>query len=194
MRVFDHAYEQISYYTSVIKEDLRLPDGPLGRMYGQAMAIIQKDEICEVEPGWYRVWSQTHDDVWYDVRLGKKGWTCGCEYGRGGHNVCRHVLATSPEPESLHIANAALKGKHVDNNRHERQNGDQADRIKAGTRGFNSDCPGVLILHVVYYNFLRPHLGIGGITPAEKAGIHIPGPDRLLTLIRCAAAARLAFT
>ena len=36
-------------------------------------------------------------------------------------------------------------------------------------------------------------MGLGGLTPAEKAGITIPGPDRLLTPIRCAAASRFNF-
>lgn len=31
-------------------------------------------------------------------------------------------------------------------------------------------------------------MGIGGMTPAEKAGIIIPGKDKLLMLIRYAAA------
>ena len=94
---------------------------------------------------------------------------------------------------TIHIANVALYGKHVDNNQHERQNRGLADRLKAGVRGLNSDHPGLLFLWVVYHNFLRPHMGIGGITPAEKAGIHIPGKDKLLTLIRCAAAERFTF-
>ena len=128
------------------------------------------------------------------ARLGRRPRILVGDCLRGFFEGFRDVLETSPEPESLHIANAALKGKHVDNNQHERQNGDMADRIKAGTRGFNSDCPGLLSLHAVYHNFLRPHLGIGGMTPAEKAGVHVPGPDKLLTLIRCAAAARFTFT
>ena len=36
-------------------------------------------------------------------------------------------------------------------------------------------------------------MGLGGLTPAEKAGITIPGPDKLLTLIRCSAASRFSF-
>ena len=44
-----------------------------------------------------------------------------------------------------------------------------------------------------HHNFLRPHMGLGEMTLAEKAGITIPGPDRLLTLIRCAAASRFNF-
>ena len=66
--------------------------------------------------------------------------------------------------------------------------GGLAERLNGGTRGFGSDHPGLLSLYVVYHNFLRPHMGIGGMTPAEKAGIIIPGKDKLLMLIRYAAA------
>ena len=58
------------------------------------------------------------------------------------------------------------------------------------------DLPGYVRLDSVfldkptYHNFLRPHMGLGGMTSAEKAGIMIPGPDKLPTLIRCAAASR----
>ena len=36
-------------------------------------------------------------------------------------------------------------------------------------------------------------MGLGGMTLAEKADITTPGPDRLLTLIRCAVASRFNF-
>ena len=51
-----------------------------------------------------------------------------------------------------------------------------------------------LSLHTVYHNFLRTHLSIGGMTHAEKAGIHVPGLDKLLMLIRYAAATQSTFS
>ena len=107
---------------------------------------------------------------------------------RGFGNAFKKILATNPVPESIHINNLALKGKHIDNNMHERQSGSLAERLNGGTHGFGSDHPGLFSMYVVYYNFLRSHMGIGGITPAEKAGIIISGKDKLRTLIRCAAA------
>ena len=109
-------------------------------------------------------------------------------YRRGYGNTMR----TGPRPVTMHIPDAAVNNRHVNNNQHERHNGD-AERRKKGSRGFNSDVPGLFVLDEVYHNFLRPHMGLGGMTPAEKAGITIPGPDRLLTLIRCAAASRFNF-
>ena len=71
----------------------------------------------------------------------------------------------------MHINNLALKGKHIDNNMHEPQNGSLAERLNSGTRGFGSDHPSLFSMYAVCYNFLRPHMGMGGTTPAEKAGI-----------------------
>ena len=40
----------------------------------------------------------------------------------------------------------------------------------------------------IYHNFIRPHLGLpDGITPADAAGIHVDGKDKILTLVRAAA-------
>ena len=60
-------------------------------------------------------------------------------------------------------------------------------------RGFNSDVPGLFVPDEIHHNFLRRHMGLGGLTPAEKAGIAIPGPDKMRAMIRCAAASRFSF-
>lgn len=39
----------------------------------------------------------------------------------------------------------------------------------------------------IYHNFIRPHLALGGDTPAERAGLHVEGVDKLITLIQNAA-------
>lgn len=39
---------------------------------------------------------------------------------------------------------------------------------------------------VLHYNYLRPHTTLGGITPAEAAGIHLPFEDGWGDLIRWA--------
>ena len=398
--------------TSVNLEDFDVPDGPLKTLLGRAMSIVERDEIRQMDTVWFRVWSQSMKDVWYDVERTGEGWTCGCAYNRKGHRVCKHILAaymiaaaesqeslngpeganlslpetwctscgsldyrrretrglkrmagcnrgvaevhrcecngcgkrftdrpgflglhfddwvalkalrlvarkhsaesasqtlwdddrvkvsgrsiqrwvdrypkmveaftrrlklqagdaatvdekhfksrgkgrwffytrclktrfilssrtaadklnykagrlfsdmlerlgrrprfmlsdrlggfiksfndlleTFPDPESIHIANLSIKGKHVDNNQHERQNG-SLDETLHGRRGFGSKHPGLLRLYVVYHNFLRPHMALGGRTPAEAAGIIVPGSDKMRTLIRAAAAARFSF-
>ena len=111
-------------------------------------------------------------------------------YRKGYNNTMR----AEPRPVTMHMPDAAVNNsRHVNNNQHERHNGD-TERRKKGSRGFSSDVPGLLVLDEVYHhNFLRLHMGLGGMTPAGKAGITIPGPDRLPTLIRCAAAYRFNF-
>ena len=42
---------------------------------------------------WFRVWSQTRVDVWYNVWHDWKFWVCECAHNQNGHRVCRHVLA-----------------------------------------------------------------------------------------------------
>ena len=67
------------------------------------------------------------------------------------------------------------------------------DEFLHGRRAFNSDHPGLFRLYVVFHNFLRPHMALGAKTPAEAAGIVVPGHDTLRTLIRAAAASRFTF-
>ncbi|MGA2790691.1 MAG: hypothetical protein ABSF00_07980 [Candidatus Bathyarchaeia archaeon] len=38
----------------------------------------------------------------------------------------------------------------------------------------------------IYHNYVRPHMGLDGKTPAEVAGIKINGDDKWLTLIQAA--------
>jgi hypothetical protein len=40
----------------------------------------------------------------------------------------------------------------------------------------------------IYHNFIKPHEGLKGRTPAEAAGIKLEGEDRLKTLIQNATA------
>ena len=43
----------------------------------------------------------------------------------------------------------------------------------------------------LHYNYLRTHMSLGGITPAEKAGMYISGPDKMMTLIQNAAVSKV---
>ena len=39
----------------------------------------------------------------------------------------------------------------------------------------------------IYHNYVKPHMGLKGKTPAEAAGISIEGENKWLTLIQNAA-------
>ena len=81
---------------------------------------------------------------------------------------------------------SGIRDRHATNNPYERLNGEIRDRI-ARIRGFKSIEPALLRLLIMYHNFIRPHGGLDGRTPAEAAGIAVAGPDKWRTLIRHAA-------
>jgi hypothetical protein len=64
----------------------------------------------------------------------------------------------------------------------ERLNGEVRDREKV-MRGLKIANTSVLPGYQLYHNFLRPHAGLGNITPAEKCGIKIEGENKWVTLI-----------
>lgn len=76
-------------------------------------------------------------------------------------------------PEAKHIANCGIsKKKH--NSEIERLNGSQKDRTKS-MRGFDS-MKGGQEFHDgwrIYYNFVRPHQALHGLTPAQVSGIDL---------------------
>ena len=111
---------------------------------------------------------------------------------KGFKTTHKNIMCAGPQPQTLHYADAGINKKHVNNNRHERRNGETATLI-SNRRGFNSDTPALLILGIINHNFMRPHMGLDGKTPAEAEGIIIPGHNKLRTLIRCVVFTRLKF-
>ena len=64
----------------------------------------------------------------------------------------------------------------------ERLNGEVRDREKV-MRGLKKIDTTALPGYQIYHNFVRPHEGIGNLTPAEKCGIKIEGENKWVTLI-----------
>lgn len=64
----------------------------------------------------------------------------------------------------------------------ERFNGEVRDREKI-TNLKKSDAP-ILAGMQIFHNYLRPHMALEGVTPADKAGIEVRGKDKWLTLIQ----------
>lgn len=89
------------------------------------------------------------------------------------------------------ISIKAKKGGLKHNNNHvERYNGKIKDRIKIMRGGFGSfeGAEAFMNLKDVIYNFVNPHQGLEGKTPAEAAGIKLKlGRNKLLGLIKCMA-------
>jgi transposase-like protein len=88
---------------------------------------------------------------------------------------------TRRNPRSRHIRHIRLHGDH-NNNKMERLNGEVRDREKV-MRGLKTTDTSVLSGYQIYHNFVRPHEGIGNVTPAEKCGVKVEGDNKWKTLI-----------
>lgn len=65
----------------------------------------------------------------------------------------------------------------------ERMNGELRDREKVVRGVKREDSPLITGLQI-YHNYVRPHMGLKGKTPAEVAGITVEGKDKWMTLIQ----------
>lgn len=77
-------------------------------------------------------------------------------------------------PQTQHVRLVTLTDKRTNNQNIERLNGTVQDRVKT-MRGFDSETTAELMTSAFrnYYNFIKPHSSIGGLTPALKAGIGV---------------------
>ena len=89
-------------------------------------------------------------------------------------------------PAAVLIADVGINGRHVNNNRRERTNGELGD-CWYRARGFRRPFPGLVLLTALYYNFI--HKQPNGLAPAEAAGVRVAGSDTFKTLIQNAALA-----
>lgn len=65
----------------------------------------------------------------------------------------------------------------------ERLNGEFRDREKV-MRGVKTKDSMIFDGLQIYHNYIRPHTGLNGKTPAELCGIEINGENKWLTLIQ----------
>lgn len=65
----------------------------------------------------------------------------------------------------------------------ERMNEEIRDREKV-MRGLEEVDTSILSGYQIYHNYVRPHEGLNGKTPAEAAGISVEGENKWLTLIQ----------
>ena len=89
----------------------------------------------------------------------------------------------------IHIKDIALAGK-IHNNKMERMNGEVRDREKT-MRGLKTVNSPIIKGMQLYHNYIRPHEGLNGDTPADRVGIKIEGDDKWLTIIQNAKHAEL---
>jgi transposase-like protein len=83
---------------------------------------------------------------------------------------------------TVHIRQITLAGQH-NNNKMERMNGEIRDREKVTRNLKKSDSP-ILTGLQIYHNYVRPHMGLNGKTPADLVGIQVEGENKWFTLIQ----------
>lgn len=108
----------------------------------------------------------------------------------GAHNfaeACKKEYYTMKKPHTKHISHVHMSGD-MNNNKMERMNGEVRDREKV-MRGLKKMDTAILPGYQIYHNYMRPHEGLDGKTPADAAGISIEGQNKWLTLIQNASKA-----
>lgn len=95
---------------------------------------------------------------------------------------------TNTNPRTKHIRHIRLQGDH-NNNKMERFNGEVRDREKT-MRGLKKVDTPILTGYQIYHNYMRPHEGLDGKTPAEACGIKVEGENKWVTLIQNASSLR----
>ncbi len=77
------------------------------------------------------------------------------------------------------IAKSGITKPHANNNRIERLNGTLRERVKV-QRGWKSMETPLAEGQRPHYNFVKPHMSLEGMTPAQRAGIQTKGWSELL--------------
>lgn len=99
------------------------------------------------------------------------------------HDAYRKELwEINRQTRPIHIRHIHLKGD-MNNNKMERLNGEFRDREKV-VRGIKTKDSVLIHGYQMYHNYLRPHMGLKGLTPAEACGVKIEGDNKWLTLIQ----------
>lgn len=98
------------------------------------------------------------------------------------HYAFNKEFYTNTKPRTQHIQHIRLQGDK-NNNKMERFNGEVRDREKV-MRGLKRQDTPILKGYQIYHNYLRPHEGLDGKTPADVSCIKIEGENKWITLIQ----------
>jgi transposase-like protein/predicted RNA-binding Zn-ribbon protein involved in translation (DUF1610 family) len=96
---------------------------------------------------------------------------------------------TNPRPRHINAIKLTAHPGDENNNKMERINGEIRDREKT-MRGLKKKSTPILKGMQVYHNYIKPHEGLNGKTPAEACGIVVNGENKWMTLIQNAAQAK----
>ena len=104
------------------------------------------------------------------------------------HIAFKKVFRTLKGLRSIHIRDIHIRNLICNTSKQERLNGGLAGRFRYA-RGITKEESLIFRMAILYCNYIKPHGGVGGRTPAEAAGMDIRGSDRWLTLIQNAVSA-----
>jgi len=113
---------------------------------------------------------------------GTKPMTLATDGLRAYQDAYKKEFRTLRKPRTEHIRHIKIKGD-MNNNKMERLNGEIRDREKV-MRGLKRDDPPILKGYQIFHNYIRPHQGLKGKTPAEVCGITVEGNNKWKTLIQ----------
>jgi transposase-like protein len=82
----------------------------------------------------------------------------------------------------IHVKEIRIAGK-IHNNKMERLNGEVRDR-EQNFRGLKTVDSPILRGYQIFHNYIRPHEGLDGKTPAEACGIIVEGANKWETIIQ----------
>ncbi len=88
-----------------------------------------------------------------------------------------------PQGKPEHVAKAGVRKTHANNNRIERLNGTLRERVKV-QRGWKTPSTPLAEGQRIHYNFVKPHAGLEGQTPAQVAGIGVQGENKWLAMLK----------
>jgi hypothetical protein len=98
------------------------------------------------------------------------------------HPRFKKEFFTLKNPRTEHVRHITLRGDH-NNNKMERMNGEIRDREKT-MRGLKTKDTAILQGYQLFHNYIRPHEGLDGKTPADACGIKVEGENKWKTLIQ----------
>lgn len=102
---------------------------------------------------------------------------------RSYQDAFKKEFFTLRNPRTKHIRSAGIRASRQNNNNVERLNGTVRERNKT-MRGLKRKDTPITRGFQIYYNFIKPHQGLNGKTPAQKAGIEISDRNKWLSLIK----------
>ena len=87
--------------------------------------------------------------------------------------------------ETEHHRHVHFKGD-MNNNQMESFNGNTLRQREKVIRGLKKEDSALLTGLQIYHNYVRPHQGLNGDTPADRAGIRVQGDNKWMTIIQAA--------